>query len=114
MSVYRCPRPECGSSIRVPWSVNPTEPDQTDWLATVQRCVEPPASSTILVGLSWLGCCPASVDRDPGEGGSFTPLTPLRKKQSSDHSAWMLGDSVVIKDGVLGTHSPLTTSDLML
>ena len=49
----------------------------------------------------------------PAKAVRSNPLTPLRKKQSSDHSALMLGDSVIIKDGVLGTHSPLTTSDLM-
>jgi hypothetical protein len=43
---------------------------------------------------------------DPKEFLGSPPLTPLRKKQSSDHSALMLGDSVMIKDGVLGTRQP--------
>ena len=49
----------------------------------------------------------------PAKAVRSNPLTPLRKKQSSDHFALMLGDSVMINDGVLGTHSPPTTSDLM-
>ena len=38
----------------------------------------------------------------PAKAVRSNPLTPLRKKQSSDHFALMLGDSVMINDGVLG------------